>query len=70
MVQLKNSSYLYHLSFYHGVGNRLGGLPFSPPIEARYTDAVKRTKHTRAQMLEGLCHHVRSPRFFFLPSPC
>jgi hypothetical protein len=55
---MKNSSYLYHLNFYHGISNRTRGVPFSPPTQHRTVLLEKKSKHTRADMLEALCHVV------------
>ncbi|GAA5949569.1 hypothetical protein JCM3765_002707 [Sporobolomyces pararoseus] len=54
-LKLKNSSYVYHLSYNHGLSN-VTGLPFSPPVEIRVIDLPKQSKDTRAKMTEGRCH--------------
>ncbi|GAA6047121.1 hypothetical protein JCM3770_006906 [Rhodotorula araucariae] len=54
-LKLKNSSYVYHMSYTHGLSN-LTGLPFSPPVEMRTVDLPPSTKDQRAQMIEGKCH--------------
>ncbi|GAA6022538.1 hypothetical protein JCM11491_005593 [Sporobolomyces phaffii] len=54
-LKLKNSSYVYHMSYAHGLSN-VTGLPFSPPIELRQVDIPHHSKDTRAQMTEGRCH--------------
>ncbi|BGP36734.1 hypothetical protein JCM10449v2_000636 [Rhodotorula kratochvilovae] len=54
-LKLKNSSYVYHMSYTHGLSN-LTGLPFSPPVEMRTVDLPPSTKDQRAQMVEGKCH--------------
>ncbi|GAA5921905.1 hypothetical protein JCM1841_000972 [Sporobolomyces salmonicolor] len=54
-LKLKNSSYVYHMSYAHGLSN-LTGLPFSPPTSMRIVDLPNSTKDTRSQMTQGLCH--------------
>ncbi|GAA5926532.1 hypothetical protein JCM3775_001043 [Rhodotorula graminis] len=54
-LKLKNSSYVYHMSYTHGLSN-LTGLPFSPPVEMRTVALPPSTKDQRAQMIEGKCH--------------
>ncbi|GAA5834252.1 hypothetical protein JCM9279_004257 [Rhodotorula babjevae] len=54
-LKLKNSSYVYHMSYTHGLSN-LTGLPFSPPVEMRTVTLPPSTKDQRAQMVEGKCH--------------
>ncbi|GAA5870297.1 hypothetical protein JCM16303_001954 [Sporobolomyces ruberrimus] len=54
-LKLKNSSYVYHMSYAHGLSN-VTGLPFSPPVELRNVDLPHHSKDTRAQMTEGRCH--------------
>ncbi|GAA5980204.1 hypothetical protein JCM11641_005505 [Rhodosporidiobolus odoratus] len=54
-LKLKNSSYVYHMSYAHGLSN-LTGLPFSPPIQLRIVPTNNKTKDTRAEMTEGMCH--------------
>ncbi|GAA6059087.1 hypothetical protein JCM10212_002058 [Sporobolomyces blumeae] len=54
-LKLKNSSYVYHMSYAHGLSN-VTGLPFSPPVRLRTVDLPQTSKDTRAQMTEGLCH--------------
>ncbi|GAA5923010.1 uncharacterized protein JCM15063_003498 [Sporobolomyces koalae] len=54
-LKLKNSSYVYHMSYSHGLSN-VTGLPFSPPVEMRIVDLPHQSKDTRTQMTEGRCH--------------
>ncbi|KAM0752465.1 hypothetical protein T439DRAFT_208878 [Meredithblackwellia eburnea MCA 4105] len=54
-LKLKNSSYVYHMSYAHGLSN-LTGLPFSPPIKTRTTQLTPATKDARDHMTDGLCH--------------
>lgn len=58
-MQLKNSSYVYHMSYNHGICNTTG-LPFSPPIQIRSTHLEVSSKDAREVMQEGLCHKVRA----------
>ena len=57
-LKLKNSSYVYHMSFAHGISN-LTGLPFSPPLKIRTVTLKKETRDGRSEMKQGLCHKVR-----------
>lgn len=54
-LKLKNSSYVYHLSYQHGLSN-LTGLPFSPPTKLRTINLHPTSKDARDHMVEGLCH--------------
>ncbi|BGP63852.1 phosphatidylinositol-3,5-bisphosphate 5-phosphatase [Rhodotorula toruloides] len=54
-LKLKNSSFVYHMSYAHGLSN-LTGLPFSPPVQTRVVGLPASTKDQRSQMTEGLCH--------------
>ena len=54
-LKLKNSSYVYHLSYAHGLSN-LTGKPFSPPVKTRVTPMPAGAKDSRSEMTEGLCH--------------
>ncbi|BGP12754.1 hypothetical protein JCM10213_008893 [Rhodosporidiobolus nylandii] len=54
-LKLKNSSYVYHMSYAHGISN-LTGLPFSPPVAMRVVKTNNKTKDTRSEMTEGQCH--------------
>jgi len=54
-LKLKNSSYVYHLSYAHGLSN-LTGKPFSPPLKTRQTPMPPGAKDSRSEMTEGLCH--------------
>ncbi|GAA5887569.1 hypothetical protein JCM6882_001452 [Rhodosporidiobolus microsporus] len=54
-LKLKNSSYVYHMSYAHGLSN-ITGLPFSPPVQMRVVPTANKTKDTRSEMTEGLCH--------------
>ncbi|BGP21713.1 hypothetical protein Rt10032_c01g0416 [Rhodotorula toruloides] len=54
-LKLKNSSFVYHMSYAHGLSN-LTGLPFSPPVQTRVVSLPASTKDQRSQMTEGLCH--------------
>ncbi|GAA5980281.1 hypothetical protein JCM10908_001597 [Rhodotorula pacifica] len=53
--KLKNSSYVYHLSYAHGISNATGK-PISPPVKTRVIDLPHSPKDQRSQMVEGLCH--------------
>ncbi|GAA5866139.1 hypothetical protein JCM3774_004095 [Rhodotorula dairenensis] len=53
--KLKNSSYVYHMSYAHGVSNATGK-PISPPIKTRVIDLPHSPKDQRSHMVEGLCH--------------
>ncbi|GAA6032706.1 hypothetical protein JCM8097_000751 [Rhodosporidiobolus ruineniae] len=61
-LKLKNSSYVYHMSYAHGLSNTTG-LPFSPPVELRVVPTGNKNKDTRPEMTEGKCHkcHVWVP---------
>ncbi|GJN91627.1 hypothetical protein Rhopal_004650-T1 [Rhodotorula paludigena] len=54
-LKLKNSSYVYHMSYAHGLSNTTG-LPFSPPLEMRQVELPPSTKDQRSSMTEGRCH--------------
>lgn len=55
-LKLKNSSYVYHMSYVHGISN-LSGLPYPPPSELRTISLGRRkAKDGRKFMLEGKCH--------------
>ncbi|SCV68790.1 BQ2448_911 [Microbotryum intermedium] len=54
-LKLKNSSFVYHMSYSHGLSN-LTGLPFSPPVRFRRRPTGTKTKDTRDEMTDGLCH--------------
>ncbi|GAA5850130.1 hypothetical protein JCM8547_001020 [Rhodosporidiobolus lusitaniae] len=54
-LKLKNSSYVYHMSYAHGLSNNTG-LPFSPPTKMRVVATNNKTKDTRPEMTEGMCH--------------
>ncbi|KWU45342.1 hypothetical protein RHOSPDRAFT_28774 [Rhodotorula sp. JG-1b] len=53
--KLKNSSYVYHMSYAHGVSN-VTGKPISPPVKTRVIKLPQSPKDQRSQMIEGLCH--------------
>ncbi|KAK4058089.1 hypothetical protein OIO90_000828 [Microbotryomycetes sp. JL221] len=54
-LKLKNSSFVYHMSYYHGISN-VTGLPFSPPVAIREVNTGVTHRDTRNVMKEGLCH--------------
>ncbi|GAA6001887.1 hypothetical protein JCM10207_002365 [Rhodosporidiobolus poonsookiae] len=54
-LKLKNSSYVYHLSYAHGISNTTGK-PFSPPVQTRVVKIDNKSKDNRSEMTEGLCH--------------
>ncbi|KAK4699739.1 hypothetical protein P7C70_g6518, partial [Phenoliferia sp. Uapishka_3] len=58
-LKLKNSSYVYHMSYAHGLSN-LTGLPFSPPITTRTEQLKPLTKDARDHMTQGLCHRCNN----------
>ncbi|KAL8286787.1 hypothetical protein RQP46_004315 [Phenoliferia psychrophenolica] len=58
-LKLKNSSYVYHMSYAHGLSN-LTGLPFSPPLKTRTQHLKPLTKDARDHMTEGLCHRCNN----------
>ncbi|ORY73457.1 hypothetical protein BCR35DRAFT_307218, partial [Leucosporidium creatinivorum] len=54
-LKLKNSSFVYHMSYAHGISN-ITGLPFSPPAQMRSVKLNATSKDAREIMREGLCH--------------
>ncbi|KAI5480843.1 hypothetical protein MNV49_006652 [Pseudohyphozyma bogoriensis] len=54
-LKLKNSSYVYHMSYAHGLSN-LTGKPFSPPVKLRTIPVKPTNKDARDHMTQGLCH--------------
>ncbi|KAI8449964.1 hypothetical protein BY996DRAFT_8555303 [Phakopsora pachyrhizi] len=50
-------SYLYHLSFFHGINNT-DDLPFSPPSKIRLAKRGYVAANKKTALKEGLCHQL------------
>ncbi|GAA95428.1 uncharacterized protein L969DRAFT_300751 [Mixia osmundae IAM 14324] len=54
-LRTKQSAFLYHMTFYHGISNA-NGAPFSPPVQIRVVPRHTSALNERSTMKEGLCH--------------